>query len=225
MASNQVYMYLYLLPYAFLLQRPKIRITFKRFGMIVPVYLVIGIVNVIVNFGLMSGENVKGTLTTVAHASNIIVIILCVLTLALGFLLMIKTKDKKIAALKTDENAEEDKHFTKGKTAQEKAQQNDDLRNIQNSVDLTAHTLTEPKLIEPTPTIPAKVVPSKPESAKPEVTNIVPAKPEPVKPVPAKPEPVKPEPAKPEPAKKAATNQKEDIAALGPKKGDDGDMY
>ena len=119
LASNQVFMYLYLLPYIILLQRPSIKVTYRRLGIIVPVYLLIGIINAVVNFGLLSKENVKCTLTTVAFISNIIVIVLCVLTLAAGFLMMTKTNSSQKVAAEEDKN--DDKHFNKGKTAEEQA--------------------------------------------------------------------------------------------------------
>jgi hypothetical protein len=103
-------MYLYLLPYVLLLQRPKIRRTFRIYGLIVPGYLAVGIINAIVNFGLMAREEVKGTLTNVAYISTVIVIVLCGATLALGFLLMIKTGTtltKKIGASQDQEDGDQ----------------------------------------------------------------------------------------------------------------------
>jgi hypothetical protein len=88
LASNQVYMYLYLLPYALLLQRPQIKRTFKRLGLVVPAYIVVGIINSIINLILMTTERVKdSTYTTVAWSSSIAVIVLCGATLVGGILL------------------------------------------------------------------------------------------------------------------------------------------
>ena len=123
LASNQVYMYLYLLPYVLLLQRPKIKRTFKRLSLALPVYLVIGLVNSVINLILMRVDRVKGTtFTTVGYGSSIAVIVFCSVALAGGIALnlLFKQNDSKIAAV--DEN-EEVKAFKKGKTEEEKERQ------------------------------------------------------------------------------------------------------
>lgn len=121
LASNQVYMYLYLLPYALLLQRPKIKRTFKRLGLVVPAYIVVGIINAIINLILMSRDQVKNsTYTTVAWSSSIAVIVLCGCTLGVGIMLnfLFRSNESKIVA--ADDEAEDNKAFKKGKTDEEK---------------------------------------------------------------------------------------------------------
>jgi len=144
-------MYLYLLPYVLLLQRPKIRRTFRIYGLIVPGYLAVGIINAIVNFGLMAREEVKGTLTNVAYISTVIVIVLCGATLALGFLLMIKTGStptKKLGVSQDQEDGDQTiNQFNKGKTADEQAENAEAKKKLQAEGNQTSNDAGTPKLI------------------------------------------------------------------------------
>jgi hypothetical protein len=102
LASNQVYMYVYLLPYLILLWRPKLFRVYKRVGAILPVYLLLGIINGVINIYLISQEKTKdNSYKTVAGFSSYVVIILCALTIVLAYLMYIKVSlrgDGKVGA-------------------------------------------------------------------------------------------------------------------------------
>jgi len=61
LASNQLYMYLYPLFYALLLQRPKDKRIYKKFGLALPIYLLVGIANAVINLILSMNEQTEGT--------------------------------------------------------------------------------------------------------------------------------------------------------------------
>lgn len=53
LASNQIWMFAYLFFYVLVLQRPKIKRTFKRVGLTIPIWLLLGVINGVVNIVLM----------------------------------------------------------------------------------------------------------------------------------------------------------------------------
>jgi hypothetical protein len=116
-----VFAYLYLIPYGLLVQRPKTKRTYKRFGLIFLIFLLAGLLNCVINILILPFEKVSNTtFTAQAWLSCFVVIGLFGTTLGIGFFIYSYASLKsgtKIAA--ADEDGVDDLHFNKGKTADE----------------------------------------------------------------------------------------------------------
>lgn len=132
-ASNQVFMYFYLLPYTLLLIRPKRdKRRFHLYGVFNGVYMVLGIINGAINLGLWSLEKAKNTsIATTALASSIVVMVLCALTIAFATMLLIKGQRSGANKVNAAEDDDVNHNMKKGKTGVEREEnqpiQNDDM--------------------------------------------------------------------------------------------------
>ena len=121
-ASNQVFMYFYLLPYTLLLIRPKRnKRRFHLYGVFNGVYMVLGIINAAVNFVLLAFEKAEKThIVTTALVSSIVVMTLCVLTIVFATALLIKGRRSGANKINAVEDDDLNHSVRKGKTGEER---------------------------------------------------------------------------------------------------------